>query len=102
MDQPRFDSLVPPVAEVTSDIGYLRFHGRNYEKWFQHDEAWERYDYLYSEAELAEWIDKVADMTQQAETVYVVFNNHYQAQAVQNALQFTEMLKAAGLPVVSA
>ncbi len=100
VDQPRFDSLVPPVAEVTSDIGYLRFHGRNYQKWFNHDEAWERYDYLYSEEELGEWIDKVADMTQQAETVYVVFNNHYQGQAIQNALQFTEMLQNASLPVV--
>ena len=100
VDQPRFDSLVPPVAEVTSDIGYLRFHGRNHQKWFNHDEAWERYDYLYSEEELGEWLQKVADMTEQAETVYVVFNNHYQGQAVQNALQFTEMLQAAGLPVV--
>lgn len=100
VDQPRFDSLVPPVAEVTSDIAYLRFHGRNYQKWFNHDEAWERYDYLYSEEELGEWIDKVADMTQQAEMVYVVFNNHYQGQAVQNALQFAEMLQNAGLPIV--
>ncbi len=102
VDQPRFQSLMPPVAEVTSDIGYLRFHGRNYEKWFQHDEAWERYDYLYSAEELGEWVEKVAEMSQQAEQVYVVFNNHYQAQAVQNALQFTEMLQNAGLPVVSA
>jgi len=101
VDQPRFASLVPPVAEVTSDIGYLRFHGRNYDKWFDHDESWERYDYLYSAEELGEWIDKVADMTQQAEMVYVVFNNHHLGQAVQNALQFTEMLQAAGLPVVS-
>ena len=100
VDQPRFDSLVPPVAEVTSDVAYLRFHGRNYDKWFKHDEAWERYDYLYSEAELGEWIEKVADMAQQAETVYVVFNNHYQGQAVQNALQFTEMLKKVDLPVL--
>ncbi len=99
VDQPRFKNLMPPVAEVTSDIGYLRFHGRNYRKWFEHEEAWERYDYLYSEEELGEWVDKVADMSAKAQQVYVVFNNHYQAQAVQNALQFTEMLKDAGLPV---
>ncbi len=102
VDQPRFDSLMPPVAEVTSDIAYLRFHGRNYEKWFQHDEAWERYDYLYSAEELGEWVDKVTEMSAEADQVYVVFNNHYQAQAVQNALQFTEMLQAAGLPVLEA
>ncbi|MEA3402044.1 MAG: DUF72 domain-containing protein [Armatimonadota bacterium] len=95
VDQPQFSSLIPPIAEATSNIAYVRFHGRNYDKWWQHDEAWERYDYLYSEEELREWVPKVQSLTEQAEDTYLFFNNHYHAQAVQNAMQFAEMLEDA-------
>ncbi len=97
VDQPRFSSLVPPIAQVTSSIAYVRFHGRNYDKWWEHDEAWERYDYLYSEEELSEWVPKVNSLAQQAQDTYLFFNNHYHAQAVQNAMQFAEMLEDAGV-----
>ncbi|MGC9319990.1 MAG: DUF72 domain-containing protein [Armatimonadota bacterium] len=92
VDQPQFDSLIPPIAEATSNIAYVRFHGRNYEKWWEHDEAWERYDYLYSEEELRDWVPKVQELTEQTDDTYLFFNNHYHAQAVQNAMQFAEML----------
>lgn len=97
VDQPDFESLVPPVAEVTSAIGYVRFHGRNREKWWEHEEAWERYNYLYTREELGEWVGKVKDIAAQAEDVYVFFNNHYNAQAVQNAMEFAELLDEAGV-----
>jgi len=96
VDQPKFDSLVPPIAEATSAIGYVRLHGRNYEKWWRHDEAWERYDYLYSREELAEWVPKVRALAERTEETYVFFNNHYHAQAVQNAMDFAELLDEAG------
>ena len=99
VDQPRFAKFVPPVARATSEVGYLRFHGRNSEKWWQHDEAWERYNYLYDAAELGEWVEKVRALAAETRETLVFFNNHYQAQAAQNALQFTEMLEAAGLEV---
>lgn len=97
VDQPNFPSLLPPVAALTSPIGYVRFHGRNRAKWWQHEHAWERYNYLYAPAELQEWVGKVGDLAGKAEEVYVFFNNHYNAQAVQNALQFAELLQEAGL-----
>ena len=97
VDEPRLRNLMPPAAVATSEIGYVRFHGRNYEKWWHHDEAWERYDYLYSRQELEEWIEKIRQISDQTEQTYVFFNNHYQAQAVQNAQLFTEMLREAGL-----
>jgi uncharacterized protein YecE (DUF72 family) len=31
VDQPRFKSLVPPVAVATGPVAYVRFHGRNYD-----------------------------------------------------------------------
>ncbi len=95
VDQPDFDSLIPPIAEATSSIGYVRFHGRNREKWWEHDEPWERYDYLYSREELAEWVPKVRGLDEQTEDTYLFFNNHYHAQAVQNAMEFAELLDEA-------
>ncbi len=92
VDEPAVGSNMPPLSLATSDIAYVRFHGRNAEKWFHHKQAWERYDYLYSAAELAEWVPKVRKLAEAAQTTYVFFNNHYNAQAVQNAGLFTDML----------
>lgn len=97
VDEPRMGNLMPPVAEVTSEIGYLRFHGRNKEKWFKHEEAWQRYDYLYIREELEEWVEKVRQVSSAAEDTYVFFNNHYNAQAVQNASLFGDMLLEASI-----
>lgn len=97
VDQPQYDTLVPPIAQATSELGYIRFHGRNYEKWWQHEEAWERYDYLYSREELTEWVDKTRQLVGQTSDLYVFFNNHYAAQAVQNADLFRDLLTEAGI-----
>ena len=102
VDQPQYESLVPPIAEATSDIGYIRFHGRNYEKWWEHQEAWERYDYLYSREELSEWVGKTKQLAAETDQLYVFFNNHYAAQAVQNADLFRELLQAENIPLVRA
>ncbi len=93
VDQPNFPSLLPPLAVATAPVAYVRFHGRNRAKWWQHEQAWERYDYLYSREELQEWVGKVKHLAAEAQEVYVFFNNHYNAQAVQNALQFAELLE---------
>lgn len=93
VDQPQFKSLLPPEPIFTADPAYVRFHGRNYEKWWRHDHAWERYNYLYDEQELRQWLPKVRQLDDAATTTYVMFNNHYAGQAAQNALQFAELLR---------
>jgi uncharacterized protein YecE (DUF72 family) len=85
---------MPPVARVTSDLAYLRFHGRNAARWWKHDEPWERYDYLYSPAELQEWIPAILKLSAQAKTTFVFFNNHHAGQAVINARILAELLAA--------
>lgn len=97
VDEPALEGLMPPIAGATSPVGYLRFHGRNAEKWYWHAEPWERYDYLYSREQLQEWIPKAAKIAAAAQDTYVFFNNHYHAQAVQNAAQFVELLQEADL-----
>ena len=92
VDQPRLKSLLPPIAEVTSTIAYVRFHGRNFAKWWRHKEAWERYDYSYSVEELREWVPNIQQMAQEAETTFVFANNHWQGQAVDTARQLGMLL----------
>lgn len=92
VDQPRFRSLIPPIAETTSKVAYLRFHGRNAAKWWKHDRAWERYDYTYSKEELQEWVPKIQELESEAEDTYIFANNHHQAQAVDTARQLRMLL----------
>lgn len=91
IDQPLFHDSVKPEAVVTGPVGYVRFHGRNYGKWFQHEESWERYDYLYSPKELAPWVERIRSM-EAAREIYVITNNHFRGQAAVNALELKQML----------
>lgn len=96
VDEPHLKGLMPDVTAVTSSIGYVRFHGRNAQKWWKHDQAYERYDYLYSEEELQEWVPKVENVSLQASDTYLFFNNHFQGKAANNARMLARML---GLPL---
>lgn len=92
VDEPHLKGLMPPVAAVTSSIGYVRFHGRNTGKWWKHDHAYERYDYLYTEDELSEWTPRITDIDSKASKTYVFFNTHYKAKAVKSAKMCAKML----------
>lgn len=88
VDEPVFRSMIKPSSIVIGPIAYLRFHGRNYENWFKEDaDRNSRYDYLYSEEELDQWIPRIREMGDKAENVYVVGNNHFRGQAPANILQ---------------
>jgi uncharacterized protein YecE (DUF72 family) len=93
VDEPRLRGLVPPVAEVTSSTGYVRFHGRNAAKWWKHEHAYERYDYLYSNSELQEWEPKIRAIAERATRTFVYFNNHYEGKAPRNAEMMASLLQ---------
>ena len=90
-DLPRLSGLPAPPARLTAPWGYVRFHGRNRESWWSGTNI-TRYDYLYSEEELREWVGPITQMAVTAETVLVAFNNHFAGQAVKNAGQLAGML----------
>lgn len=92
VDEPRLPGLMPPVAKATSSLGYIRFHGRNAAKWWRHDEAWERYDYDYSDTELAEWLPRIAAMAGATEKLFILMNNCHAGQAAKNALRLQALL----------
>lgn len=88
VDEPYF----PRITQVTSSIAYVRFHGRNYQKWWKHEHPWERYDYTYPTAELQEWVPKIQEMNGMAENTFIFSNNHYNAQGIDTARQLKLLL----------
>lgn len=92
VDEPRLPNLPPSIVRATTRLAYVRFHGRNREKWWTHAEAWERYDYLYTEAELQEWVPGLRALADATEKCYAFFNNHARGQAVTNAQMLERLL----------
>lgn len=95
VDEPQFEtgSTVPPIAEATSDISYVRFHGRNRENWYKKGiSAAERFAYSYSDDELTDWIPDLRRLEEETSDAYTMFNNCYQHFAVNNAARLRELL----------
>lgn len=93
VDEPRLEGLFPPIAVSTSsDVSYVRFHGRNAAKWWQHGDSSERYNYLYSLEELRPWADKIRLLAENSRRTYVLFNNCTEGKAAQNAKQMQSLL----------
>lgn len=94
VDEPQgFKSSVPPIIAATSDIGLVRFHGRNRETWGKKGiSTAERFNYLYTEDELGEWVPRIKELASLTRQLHVLFNNCYQDKAMLNARQMRLML----------
>jgi uncharacterized protein YecE (DUF72 family) len=90
VDEPRLRNLLPLIPAVTSDVAYLRLHGRN-PNWFGASRE-ERYDYLYSHEELEELLPMIHTMALKAPLMFVMANNCHRGQAVRNAKDLQSML----------
>ena len=96
IDQPLIGQSLTPAAHATSAVGYVRFHGRNYEHWFgEQDDAAQRYDYLYTAKELGPWVERIRALSAAdgVADVYVVTNNHFEGKGPANALMLRAMLE---------
>ena len=89
VDEPQLRDLMPLVPEVTSDIAYIRLHGRS-SLWFE--DPSHRYDYLYSDVELNSFLPTIESMSKQSRTLYVAFNNCHAGSAVRNAKMMMSLL----------
>jgi uncharacterized protein YecE (DUF72 family) len=70
-------NVLPTVIATTTETAYIRFHGRNAETWNKRTgSAAERFDYLYSEDELREWVPRLKELAGERQTVYAMFNNN--------------------------
>lgn len=74
---------VPLIA--AAPLVYYRFHGRNAAQWWHHTSAEDRYNYLYSPAELQPYGAEMRAHAAAGRTVAAFMNNHFSAKAVANA-----------------
>lgn len=99
VDMPRFATTITQDLEPQK-LMYLRFHGRNLEKWRKHETAEERYDYFYSEEELKPFAERVREIAATGKSkILIFFNNHVRGQAPANALMLAHQI---GLPARAA
>jgi len=95
VDEPQLGSAaMPPHQVVTSpNLAVLRMHGRNYKTWYKKGAtSADRFDYLYPEEELLEWVPRIRAMADRAHEVHVLFNNNRSNYAVVNGLQMGKLL----------
>jgi uncharacterized protein YecE (DUF72 family) len=76
-DMPKLAS--PLLATV--DFAYIRFHGRD-----------SLYSSCYSDEELADWANRIAELAKYLDTVYIYFNNDIQGFALKNAETIKKLL----------
>ena len=90
VDAPRSETarnLVPTVVATTSSTAYVRFHGRNLATWNKRGgSAAERFDWLYSDEELGEWVEPLRELAGQAKEAYAFFNNNASSEDPENPL----------------
>jgi uncharacterized protein YecE (DUF72 family) len=95
-----FSNSVPALWEATHPrFALLRLHGRNSSTWNVKGarDSSERFNYDYSDAELAVLARQVKRLAAQAATTHVVFNNNMEDQGQRNARSLIDLLVAAGV-----
>ena len=85
----------PRRAPRLGPLGYLRVHGRNQAAWFDPRAGRDqKYDYLYSESEVAELAERARRLAGGRDETYVITNNHFGGQALANAIELRALLEA--------
>lgn len=87
IDEPKFKgSIRQNLRPNVKTFYYLRLHGRNAAQWWKHDNSEDRYNYLYSAAELEPFAEAVKEATRrEVKKAYLYANNHFSAKSVANA-----------------
>ena len=81
-------------VETVADprLGYVRLHGRNAQAWFDPRAGRDdKYDYLYTPAEVEDWDQRIRALTGLTEKTVVIANNHFRGKAPANALELRKL-----------
>jgi uncharacterized protein YecE (DUF72 family) len=97
VDYPPLQGLPKPKLELTSDIAYLRMHGRNKEKWWDGKDQGERHDYEYSRDELKPWVLQIKEHEEELNQVYIMMQNTTKGHALKNLKMLKELFEEVGL-----
>jgi len=97
IDEPKFRfSIKQNFLPNVDGMYYMRLHGRNAKQWWSHEKAEDRYNYLYTDSEVSEFVETVNAASQLVKKLYLYTNNHFSAKSVANA---TMIKKQLGEPV---
>jgi uncharacterized protein YecE (DUF72 family) len=102
LDSPmtRASNVVARHAVATHPVAYVRFHGRNAKTWnIKAEKSSERFNWMYSQDELEEWVPKLERLAGDADEVYAMFNNNRDDFAPRSAVLLRGLLEEAGVPV---
>jgi uncharacterized protein YecE (DUF72 family) len=102
LDSPmtRASNVVARHAVATHAVAYVRFHGRNAKTWnIKAEKSSERFNWMYSQDELEEWVPKLERLAGDADEVYAMFNNNRDDFAPRSAVLLRGLLDEAGIPV---
>jgi uncharacterized protein YecE (DUF72 family) len=95
----RASNVVARHAVATNPVAYVRFHGRNEKTWnIKSEKSSDRFDWMYEEDELAEWVEKLGRLAGEADEVYAMFNNNRDDFAPRSAVLLRGLLEEAGIP----
>jgi uncharacterized protein YecE (DUF72 family) len=93
IDEPKFHfSIRQNHLPNVESFYYMRLHGRNAAAWWKHDNAEDRYNYLYSTAELQEFVETADAARRLVKKLYLYTNNHFSAKSVANAAMIKRQL----------
>lgn len=87
VDEPQgFKSSIPPVSLATSDeVSLVRLRGRNTATWeVKGQSASDRFNYVYSQQEFAEWIPKIETLASKSKRIHLLMNTNKQDQGPAN------------------
>lgn len=92
-----FETSMPSIAETTSErLAVVRFHGRNRASWnLRGAPPSVRHRHNYADAELAEWVPRIAAMAESASEVHAIMSNNHLNWATANARRLEELLAEA-------
>jgi uncharacterized protein YecE (DUF72 family) len=94
----RASNVLPTFAAATHGVAYVRFHGRNVKTWnIKAEKSSQRFDWMYSAEELEEWVPRLAQLADESEEVYAMFNNNRDDFAPRSAQILRGLLDAAGI-----
>jgi uncharacterized protein YecE (DUF72 family) len=93
IDEPKFHFSIRQnyLPNITS-FYYMRLHGRNVAQWWRHENAEDRYDYLYSAEELKAFTDTADAARRIVKKLYLYTNNHFSAKSIANAAMLKRQL----------
>ena len=93
IDEPKFKlSIAQNQLPNIPTFYYMRLHGRNAAQWWTHEKPEDRYNYLYSEQEISEFVETNDAARAIVRKAYVYTNNHFSAKSVANAAMIKKQL----------